>query len=154
MSRRISMVEIFLCFWNGQFCCCFLPIWWWEFRGKRAGGIHWSIIRVALHTYANCGIGLSVDAFFASCITCVTLRTTLQQKFPKSVKHYDKNQDLPEEFQVVEVQLLGGEQLNMIMLIFLFISAAFAQDYCGISPSHTLCQYSVSYWLLSDLNGL
>ena len=100
---------------------------------------------VALHTYANCGIGLSVDAFFASCITCVTLRTTLQQKFPKSVKHYDKNQDLPEEFQIVEVQLLGGEQLNMIMLIFLFISAAFAQDYCGISPSHTLCQYSVSY---------
>ena len=94
---------------------------------------------------ANCGIGLSVDAFFASCITCVTLRTTLQQKFPKSVKHYDKNQDLPEEFQVVEVHLLGGEQLNVIMLIFLFISAAFAQDYCGISPSHTLCQYSVSY---------
>ena len=77
-----------------------------------AGVIHWSIISVALHTYANCGIGLSVDAFFASCITCVTLRTTLQQKFPKSVKHYDKNQDLPEEFQVVEVQLLGGEQLN------------------------------------------
>ena len=24
--------------------------------------------------YANCGIGLSVDAYFASCITCVTLR--------------------------------------------------------------------------------
>ena len=33
-----------------------------------------SVAAAPLRTYANCGIGLSVDAFFASCITCVTLR--------------------------------------------------------------------------------